>query len=80
MLCDIPCSIGDTVWALWRYKDKLVPKEGKVSEMYFTEDMTLCIVVRNIRRGIWGSTIFATKEEAMAELERRKEFAVFTEV
>lgn len=69
----IPCCIGDEVWAIRRYRDELRPKKGIVKEMFFTENMKLCIVVQNIRRGFWGVNVFATKEETEEAIKKLRE-------
>ena len=66
---EIPCKIGDFVWAIRTFKGVRHPQPGKVSEMYFTQDMRLCIVVSYIARGEWGKTIFPTEEAAAATIE-----------
>lgn len=68
-----PCKIGDTVWAIRNYSgtNKVVP--GKVSEMFFREDMSICIVVKHVARGIWGEVVFGTYEQAKAVLEEQDE-------
>lgn len=68
---ELPCKIGDKVWAARRYKCHKRPRWGIVSEMFFTDDMELCIVVKGVARGKWGVDVFATYEEAQAEIERR---------
>ena len=68
----LPCKIGDRVWAIRSYKGHKHPQDGIVNEMYFTKDMRLHIVVKHIARGEWGKTIFATREEAVAAIEGRK--------
>lgn len=68
----LPCKMGDVVWGIRRaYKNRYCVKQGVVNEMYFGEDMRLCICVENVCRGEWGKNVFATKEEAAAEIERR---------
>ena len=64
----LPCKIGDEVWGLKIYRDVRIPKKGVVHQMYFGEDMTLCICVKNVCRGQWGRNIFATREEAEAAI------------
>lgn len=66
----LPCKIGDTVWAIRNFSGTLIPKCGRVSELYFLPDMTLTIVVKHICRGIWGKTVFATKEQAEEAIEK----------
>ena len=68
----LPCRIGDRVWAIRNYKGFLNPKEGVVSQMFFSDNMDLVICVKFEARGLWGKTVFATKEEAEAEIARRK--------
>ena len=68
----LPCKIGQTVWTIRRYHDKKLPQEGIVSEMFFTRQMKLVIVVKNVSRGEWGKDVFATREEVEAALEERK--------
>lgn len=70
---ELPCKIGDTVWIARRYKCHKRPRWGIVSEMFFTDNMELCIVVKGVARGKWGVDVFATYEEALAEIERRGE-------
>ena len=36
------------------------------------DGMNLVICVKHIARGLWGKTVFATKEEAEAEIAERK--------
>lgn len=68
---ELPCKIGDTVWTIRHYHSTKRPQQGIVSEMYFTEDMKLHIVVKHIGRGEWGKKVFATYEEAQAAIERQ---------
>lgn len=73
MKTEIPCRIGDTVWAIRDYKGTKIPQQGIVSEMFFTgENMRLCIVVRYVARGEWGKTIFGSYEEAKLYLEEKQ--------
>ena len=64
----LPCKIGDTVWAIRDFKGIKHPQEGIVSDMYFTKDMSLHIVVKYVARGEFGKTVFLTEEEAKAAL------------
>ena len=69
MNVDIPCKIGDIVWAIRNYHSTKKIMPGKVSEMYFIgKEMRLCIVVKNISRGTWGKDIFGSYEEAEKRL------------
>lgn len=60
-----PCKPGDTVWVLRNFHDKKVPICGTVTELLFTEYWHPLIVVYGVGRGLWGKTVFATKEEAL---------------
>ena len=64
----LPCKIGDTVWAIRNINGVKQPQNGIVGEMFYTDDMRLCIVVRYIARGEWGKKVFATREEAEAAI------------
>lgn len=65
---EIPCRIGDRVWAIRNYGGHKHPQDGIVHEMYFTEGMRLIIHVKHIARGEWGKEIFATREEAVSAI------------
>ena len=67
-LIELPCKIGDTVYGIRRYKGRIV-KSGTVSEMFYTQEGKLMIVVKYVCRGHWGKQIFATLEEAEAALK-----------
>lgn len=66
---ELPCKNGDKVWIARRYKCHKRPRWGIVSEMFFTNDMELCIVVKGVARGKWGVDVFATYEEAEKQIE-----------
>lgn len=72
LVVELPCRIGDRVWAIRNYKGVKIPKEGIVSQMFFTDDMELVICVKGAARGLWGKTVFATQEEAAAAIAKRK--------
>lgn len=61
---ELPCKIGDTVWCIRNFHGHKHPQKGIVSEMFFTKDMKLQIVVKYVARGIWGKTVFLTREAA----------------
>lgn len=65
---ELPCKIGDWVWAIRSYHGKKHPQRGIVSDMYFSQDMRLQIVVKHIARGEWGKNVFATDKEAYAAI------------
>lgn len=66
----IPCKIGDKVWVIRNHRGTKKPHSGPVSEMYFTSDMQLAIVVKGIGRGAWGVKIFPTQEAAERALRK----------
>lgn len=67
-LIELPCKIGDTVYGIRRYHDRIV-KAGTVSEMFYNRDGELIIAIKNVCRGCWGRQIFGTYEEAEAALK-----------
>lgn len=71
----LPCKIGDEVWGIRNYKGTNHPQQGKVDQMYYTDDMRLHIKVKHICIGEWGKKIFPTREEAEASLKRRADDA-----
>lgn len=69
MIINLPCKVGDEVWAIKTYRHIKVPVTGEVSEIYFIdESMKPCIVVKGVTRGMWGEKVFATKEDAERSL------------
>lgn len=67
----LPCKVGDTVWGIRNYNGVNHPQQGKVDQMYYTNDMRLHIKIKHICIGEWGKKIFLTREEAEAALKRR---------
>lgn len=65
-----PCKIGDEVWGLKIYRGRTLPKKGVVHQMYYADDMRLCICVKGVCRGQWGKNVFATMEEAYGAVGR----------
>ena len=65
----VPCKMGDLVWGIKKYNRGQEVQQGVVHEMFFGEDMRLCICVKNVCRGEWGKNVFATKEEAVAKMD-----------
>lgn len=72
---EVPCKIGDFVWAIRNIKGKKHPQRGIVSDMYFTKNMKLQIVVKYVARGEWGKTVFATDKEAYSVIGERRDDA-----
>lgn len=60
----LPCKIGDIVWAIKRYKGHKHVEEGRVNDMAYDNNMRLVIRVKHITRGEWGTSIFPSKEAA----------------
>lgn len=67
----IPCKIGDYVWAIRNFHGHLHPQPGLVSDMFFTRNMELCIVVKYVARGAWGEVVFPTEEKARAAINMK---------
>jgi hypothetical protein len=72
LLLRMPCKVGDTMWAIRDYRGVAHAQQGFVNEMFFTKEMKLMIVVKNIARGEFGKTVFLTKEEAEQKLAEMK--------
>lgn len=68
-LVELPCKIGDMVYGIRRWYGTNIAKAGPVSEMFYTQNGKLMIVIKNVCRGHWGDKIFATLEEAEAALK-----------
>ena len=66
----LPCKMGDIVWGIQKHIRGQQAKQGVVNQMYFGDDMRLCICVKNVCRGEWGKKVFTTKEEAEAALAK----------
>jgi hypothetical protein len=73
LLLRLPCKVNDEVWAIRNYKGVTYAQKGFVNEMFFTKDMRLVIVVKNIARGEFGKKVFLTKEEAEQALKQMGE-------
>lgn len=67
----LPCKVGDEVWCLRDTRVYSKPVKGTVTEIYFRDNMDMCIVVRRLCRGRWGEKVFATEQEAQAAIDRR---------
>ena len=73
MTYEIPCKIGDTVWAICNIFGTMKIQKGVVSELFFIEGMKLCIVVRKVARGEWGKVVFPSLEEAQKAISEMYE-------
>lgn len=73
MTVELPCKVGDVAWGINRKFDRRYVQSGRVDEIYFSDEaMTPAIRVRHVCTGFWGVDVFATKQEALDELERYK--------
>lgn len=73
MTVELPCKVGDVAWGINRKFDRRYVQSGRIDEIYFSdESMTPAIRVRHVCTGFWGVDVFATKQEALDELERYK--------
>lgn len=68
-IIELPCKIGDEVWCIKKYNGVPTARRGKVSQMFFLDDMRLSITIKGYVRGEWGKTIFATQEETQKKIE-----------
>ncbi len=70
----LPCKMGDEVWGIKSFNhDGKRVKKGVVHQMFYGDDMRLCIAVKGVCRGVWGKKVFATEEEALKVLEALNE-------
>lgn len=67
----LPCKVGDEVWCVRDTRVCNKPVKGTVTEIYFRDNMDMCIVVRRLCRGRWGERVFATEQEAQVAIDRR---------
>lgn len=69
----LPCKVGDEVWCVRDTRVYNKPVKGVVTEIYFRDNMDMCIVVRRLCSGRWGERVFATEREAQAAIDRQRE-------
>ena len=72
-LVDLPCKIGETMWCIRRCGSVERPRKGVVSDMYFSPEMKLIIVVKGIARGVLGEKVFLTRKDAEKAIKMREE-------
>lgn len=71
----LPCKVYDTVWRIVRDKDPHITRD-EVRDMYFADDMTLCIELvggRMIFAERFSENAFLTREEAERAMEGKKD-------
>ena len=71
----LPCKVGDTVWRIVRDGEPHITRD-EVRDMYFADDMTLCIELVGGRVTFtekFGKTVFLTREEAERAMEGKKD-------
>ena len=68
-----PCKIGDDVFGVSRRGWRPSVLQGEVAQIFYSDDMELCMVVKNACRGKFGETVFLTREEAEAALQQMEE-------
>ena len=74
-LAVLPCKAGDTVYRIVRDADLHIARD-EVRNMYFADDMTLCVELvggRIILSEKFGKTVFMTREEAEKALGAMKD-------
>lgn len=69
---ELPCKIGDRAWGIRNWRGHRRIKEGKISEVFFHDNMELIIVVSGVCRGLIGKHVFLTRAEAEAALRKMK--------
>ena len=70
----LPCKVYDTVWRIVRDGDPHITRD-EVRDMYFADDMTLCIELVGGRMTFaerFGENAFLTREEAERAMEGKK--------
>jgi hypothetical protein len=68
---ELPCKVGDFVWGVGKNCGKRYILCGEVAEIYFADEtMTPAIRIKGVCCGRWGVNVFATKQEALDEIER----------
>ena len=73
LLLKLPCKIGDTLWWIDVYGDL---KNSEVNSMfieYGIDGIVIETLICNVNESEIGKTVFLTKEEAEAALEKQKE-------
>lgn len=68
----LPCKVGDLVYGVRPYRGHLHVARAPVTEMYFTQDMRLHIVVKHVCRGEFGKEVFLSHEDAERALAERR--------
>lgn len=70
---DLPCRVGDPAYGITREFGRQNVQRGTVDEIYFSDkSMIPAIRVRRVCTGFWGKDVFATEQEALDEVRRRK--------
>lgn len=69
----VTCKIGDAVYGIRNYKGKTSIQKGFISELFFTKDMKLMVVVKHVCRGHWLEKVFPTREAAEAAMRKEGE-------
>ena len=74
----LPCKVGDTVWRIVRDGEPHITRD-EVRDMYFADDMTLCVELVGGRVTFtekFGKAVFLSREEAekaLREMEGKKD-------
>lgn len=69
-LLALPCKVGDEVWGIRSPWHRPSVKAGEVTEIYFTENMQMGVLVKGVGTCRWGLTAFLTQEEARAAVNK----------
>lgn len=65
---ELPCRIGDMAYAIRNYRGAYHVQQGVISDMFYSDEMQLVVVIRHIARGIVGRSVFLTREAAEAAI------------
>lgn len=68
---NLPCVMGDKAWGIRYVRGKPIIRYGPVSQMYYSSDMSLIIVIKGVARGTWGTTVFPTLAAAEKYIENK---------
>ena len=73
-LVELPCKVGDTVYAVYGYLNKSIGTA--IVKQICVRDNEIRVVLNNSIEKIWGRSVFATQEEAekaIAEIGGRED-------
>ena len=69
-IASLPLKIGDQAWGIRNFHGCRRAQLGIVHEMFFDHNLNLVIAVTCICRGVYGKTVFSSKEDCEAAIEK----------